>query len=452
MSIAYANTIDSRIFTLNTSIPAPLSILPDNQDNTRFKALEVRLYPTEEHKVLINKTLGSCRFIYNQMLADRKEVYEKLKDDKKALYSHKYKTEKQLKKEFKFLKEPDSTALQQSRINLDIGFKNAYASLSGKRKGPKVGFPVFKKKGGREAYKTVMGFKFFPNEQEVQIAKLGKVKFRHNGIQEWYLKSELKSITVKRTASGKYFAVLLFKGLDDSKPRNLNKDLKVIGLDMSLSSLYVDSNGEKPDFQKQFQKNHKRLARAQRSVSRKPMGTKNREKAKVKVACVHEDISNKRKDTSRKLAKKIVMDNDIVGIEDLNLNGMKKLYGKSITDISWSGFKLDLENNARKHGRLIHKVSRWYPSSKTCSCCGNINKDLMIQDRSWTCICGVIHDRDFNAAVNIRNETIKSIGQEMSELTSMEMDSSGRLTRKGKVISRTVDEVEKSSSDGRRSI
>ena len=423
-----------------TSIPAPLSILP--KDNVMYRGLELRIYPNKKQEVLIDKTFGCTRFIYNQMLAERNGVYENLKDDKKALYSHKYKTEKQYKEEFSFLKEPDATALQQSRMNLETSYKNVYDSLSGKRKGPKVGFPTFKKKGGREAYKTVQCFKFFPEDQKVQIAKLGKVNFSHNGIQQWYLESELKSITVKRTASGKYFAVLLFKGKDDSKPRDLSKPLKVIGLDMSLTSLFVDSNGNKPkDFQKQFQKNHKRLARVQRSVSRKPMGTKNRLKAKVKAACVHEDISNSRKDTSRKLAKSIVMENDVIGIEDLNLNGMKKLYGKSVSDISWSGFVSDLENNARNQGKLIHKVSRWYPSSKTCSCCGVIKKDLKIQDRTWTCICGVTHDRDFNAAINIRNETIKSIGLARPESTSMEMDSNGRLTRNGKLL-RTVNEVE----------
>ena len=425
-----------------TSIPAPLSILPENQDTVMFRALEVRLYPNKKQEVLIDKTLGCGRFLYNQMLAERNAFYEANKGNKDVLKKHKYKTEKQYKEEFDFLKEPDATALQQSRMNLETSYKNAYASLSGKRKGPKMGFPVFKKKGGREAYKTVMNFKFFPNEQEVQIAKLGKVSFSHNGIQQWYLESELKSITVKKNPSGKYFAVLLFKGKDDSKPRDLNKELKVIGLDMSLTSLFVDSNGKKPEgFEKQFRKGHKKLARAQRRVSRKPMGSKNRAKAKVKAACVHEDISNKRKDCSKKLAKKIVTENDVVGIEDLNLNGMKKLYGKSVSDISWSGFVLDLQNNARKHGKLIHKVSRWYPSSKTCSCCGNINKDLTLRDRSWTCICGVTHDRDFNAAVNIRQETLKSIGSAGPESTSMEMDSNGRLIRNGKLL-RTVNEVE----------
>ena len=426
-----------------TSIPAPLSILPENQDKIMFRGLELRIYPNEKQKVLIDKTLGCSRFLYNQMLAERKAFYEANKANKEALKKHKYKTEKQYKEEFSFLKEPDATALQQSRMNLETSYKNTFDSLSGKRRGPKVGFPVFKKKGGREAYKTVQCFKFFPEDQKVQIAKLGKVNFSHKGIQEWYLGSELKSVTVKKNPSGKYFAVLLFKGKDDSKPRDTSKELKVIGLDMSLTSLFVDSNGNKPeDFQKQFQKNHERLARAQRRVSRKPMGSQNRLKAKVKVACVHEDISNKRKDTSRKLSKKIVMENDVVGIEDLNLNGMKKLFGKSVSDISWSDFVSDLQNNARKHGKLIHKVSRWYPSSKTCSCCGNIKKDLKIRDRSWTCICGVTYDRDFNAAVNIRQETIKNlIGSAGPESTSMEMDSNGRLTRNGKLL-RTVNEVE----------
>ena len=409
-----------------------------------FRSLEVRLYPTVKQKVLINKTLGCARLVYNATLAQRKEAYEKFKDDKEKLYVFKYRTIKELKAEFPFMTEVDSAALRQAQMDLDVSYNNVFKSISGKRKGLKMGFPVFKKKGGRQTYRAVQTIKLFKNECKIQLPKLGKVSFRHKGIQQWYLESELKSITVKKNPSGKYFAVLLFKGLNDSKPRNLNKELKVIGLDMSLSSLYVDSNGEKPiGFEKQFQKNHEKLARAQRSVSRKPMGTKNREKAKVKVARVHEDITNKRKDYSRKLAKKIVMENDVVGIEDLNLEGMKQFnHGKSVNDISWSGFKFDLENNARKHGKLIHKVSRWYPSSKTCSCCGNINKDLKIQDRSWTCICGVNHDRDFNAAKNIRNETIKSIGSAGPESTSMEMDSSGRLTRNGKVISRTVDEVE----------
>ena len=443
------NSVNHEVETLLTLecmfdlIPAPLSILDDNQDKVMFRSLEVRLYPTVKQETQINKTLGCSRFIYNQMLAERKSFYEANKTNKEVLKTHKYKTEKQYKEEFQFLKEPDATALQQSRVNLETGFKNAFASLSGKRKGPKMGFPVFKKKGGREAYKTVDGFKFFPKVQKLQLMKLGKVSFSHKGIQQWYLESELKSITVKKNPSGKYFAVLLFKGKDDSKPRNLNKELKVIGLDMSLSSLFIDSNSEKPEgFEKQFQKNHKRLARAQRRVSRKPIGTKNRLKASRKAACVHEDITNKRKDYSRKLAKKIVMENDVVGIETLNLNGMKQFnHGKSITDISWTGFVSDLENNAKKHGKLIHKVSRWYPSSKTCSCCGVIKEDLMIQDRSWSCVCGVTHDRDFNAAKNIRQETIKNIGSAGPESTSMEMDSNGRLIRNNKLL-RTVNEVE----------
>lgn len=408
-----------------------------------FLSLEVRLYPNKKQEILINKTLGCCRFIYNQMLAERKRVYDILREDKKALYSYKYKTEKQYKEEFSFLKDSDSQALQQSRLNLDTAYKNTFKSISGKRKGCKVGFPVFKKKGSRESYRTTQSLKFLPEDQKIQIAKLGKVRFSHKDIQEWYLESELKSITIKKNPSGKYFAVLLFKGKDDSKPRDLSKPLKVIGLDMSLTSLYVDSNGNKPEgFEKQFRKAQKKLTRAQRRVSRKPIDTNNRLKAKVKAACVHEDISNKRKDCSKKLAKSIVNEYDIVGIEDLNLNGMKKLYGKSVSDISWSSFVLDLENNARKHGKIIHKVSRWYPSSKTCSCCGTIKTDLTIKDRSWTCVCSVTHDRDFNAAVNIKNETIKSIGSAGPESTSMEMDSNGRLTRNNKVILRTVDEVE----------
>ncbi len=417
-----------------------------------FKALEVRIYPDEKQEVLINKTFGCVRLVFNEMLGERQEVHNKFKDDKKSLYTHKYKTEKDLKVEFEFLKEVDSKALQQASRNLDVAFKNAYASLSGKRKGPKMGFPVFKKKGGKESFKTLGAIKFLHGEQEIQLPKLGKVKFRHKDIQDWYLESELKSITVKRTASGKYFAVLLFKGEDDSKPRNTSKPLKVIGLDMSLTSLYVDSNGNKPeDFQKQFQKNHKRLARAQRRVSRKPMGSQNRLKASRKAACVHEKIVNCRKDYSRKLARSIVMENDVVGIETLNLNAMKKSrYGKSIMEVSWSGFEADLKNNARKQGKLVYKVASNYASSKTCSCCGHKNMELKVWDRSWTCTCGVTHDRDNNAAVNIKNKTIERLGQEMSESTSMEMDSSGRLIRNGNVISRTVDEVENSSSDGRK--
>jgi putative transposase len=416
-------------------------------DSFIYRALEVRLYPNDVQKELIEKTLGCCRFIYNQSLAERIETYRRLKDDKVALRKHKYLSEKQYKEKFEFLKEVDSTALMQKGHDLRKAYDNFFKSLSGKRKGPRMGFPAFKKKRYGDSYRTV-GFKADLKDKSIKLLKLKSVKFRQGTIKEWYFSAKLKSVTVKKSPSGKYFASLLYEGIDDRKKRGIKDEYKVIGLDMGLTSLYVDSNGNVPSFQKQFVRNHEKLALAQKRLSRKSKGSRNYQKARVKVARVHEKIANCRKDISRKAAASLVKEYDVIGIEDLNLNGMKRHnHGKSVTDVAWGMFVNHLTQKAGQEGKIVHKVSRWFPSSKTCSCCGTIKSDLLLSDRSWTCTCGTSHNRDLNAAINIRNETIRNLMGSEGSSTSVEMDTSGRLKR-----SSTINETETSIGDGRKSI
>jgi putative transposase len=412
-------------------------------DSFIYRALEVRLYPSPEQKELIEKTFGCCRLIRNSMLAERIEAYEKLKWDKAALRKHKYLTEKQYKEKYEFMSEVDSAALQQSRIDLNVAYSNFFKSLSGKRKGQKMGFPKFKKKSHNDSYRTVQGIRSCLTDMTLKVPKMEPIKFRQGTIKDWYHSAKLKSVTVKKTASGKYFASLLYEGVDDRKKRVTKDNYKVIGLDMSLSTLYIDSNGNVPSFQKQFVRNHEKLARAQRKLSRKSRGSRNREKARVKVARVHEKIANCRKDISRKAAASLVKEYDVIGIEDLNLNGMKKHnHGKSVSDIAWGTFITHLTQKADQEGKIVHKVSRWFPSSKTCSCCGTIKTDLKLSDRSWTCVCGVSHNRDINAAINVRMQSIKElVGTWSSESTSVEMDTSGRLNRLS-----TVNKAEKATA------
>lgn len=236
----------------------------------RNYAVLLRIYPNQEQSILIDKTIGCCRFLYNQMLGERKQVFEEHKENKEEIYGWKYKTEKQYKEEFDFLKEADSIALQQSRRHLENAYNNFFKSLSGRRKGGMVGFPKFKKKKSGGSY-TSMNNKTIEvkDKKHLKLPKLGIVKI---GLNEKIINNNDKicSITVKRTPIGKYFCSVLFeKEVEETKKVELSEKSKVIGLDMSLTNFFVDNNGNSPAYEKIYKKHEKRLKRLQHLESRK---------------------------------------------------------------------------------------------------------------------------------------------------------------------------------------
>lgn len=388
------------------------------------RALKVRLYPTQEQSIFFNKTIGCCRFIYNAMLAERKEVYERLKDDKRTLYEYKYKTEKQYKEEFEWLKEVDAKALVHSNRDLQAAYSNFYKSLSGKSNLKNVGLPKFKKKRNGGSYRTHQYVHVYFQNNTITVPKARGVKFRCKNIKPWYFSAEVKSITVSKKPSGKYYASILFEGEQDFiGTHEVKKDSKVIGLDMSMDKFYVDQYGNSPEYKRNYRQSEKKLARAQKALSRKQNGSANKNKARIRVAKINEKIANRRNDFIHKESINLIRENDVIVVESLSLAGMSRALnlGKSVYDLGYSEFIRQLDYKAMWNDKTVIHADKWFASSKICYSCGFKNKDLMLHERSWTCPnCGKKVNRDQNAALNLVNLGLKEIGAGSSEFKPVE--------------------------------
>ena len=406
------------------------------------KSLKIRLYPTEDQKVLLNKTFGCCRLLYNERLREHIDWYRVNKDLPKDQRSKfKGKLPKQLREEkYEFSNEVVAEPLINSQRNCEEAFSNFFKSVSGKRKGRKVGFPKFKvKKDHKDSFALYMikkeGLIDF-NSRTIFIPKLKDTKFRiaNSSLKskwiEWFLEATPLNMTVSRNACGEYYCSVLFEKVQDLE-RNISLS-NSIGLDFSPSNLYVDSdNNLAPNYKSYKQLNSKKLTKLQRRLARKQKGSNNREKARIKLARFEKHISDSRKDYIEKETLRLVRTYDVIGIEDLNLQGMMKFShnAKNYTDTSWYTFTQKLLWKAQFNNCIVIKSDRFYPSSKTCNCCGYINQDLTLKDRKWACPnCGAEIIRDQNAAQNLRDNAINllvdeiksTLGWEPSEVVSME--------------------------------
>lgn len=361
------------------------------------KAYKFRIYPTDEQKVLFAKTFGCVRFIYNKMLSDKIEHYELTG---KMLKN----TPAQYKAEFAWLKEVDSLALANTQLDLQKAYTNFFSD-------PKnFGFPKFKSKhGSRNSYTTnLVNGNISLKDGFLKLPKVGFIKVKqHRNIPENYM---LKSVTVSMTASGKYYASVLFEYENQVQEHELHNFL---GLDYSMHELYVDSNGCEPAYSRYYRKAERKLKREQRKLSLMQKNSKNREKQRVKVARLHEKIANQRKDFLHNQSKQLADTYDCICIEDLDMQAMSKClqFGKSVHDNGWGLFTKFLAYKLSDRGKQLVKVGKFFASSQTCSCCGYKNpetKDLSV--REWDCpVCGTHHDRDENAAINIRNEGMRIV-------------------------------------------
>lgn len=348
-----------------------------------------RLYPNKEQEIMFNKTFGCVRFIYNKMLSDKIEYY---KESKKKLNN----TPAQYKKEFEWLKEVDSLALANAQIQLQTAYNNFF-----RRKD--IGFPKFRsKKKGENRYTT--------NNQrgsiciisnKIKLPKVGYVKAKvHRQIPDYYI---IKSATIFCNAARKYYISILVERDCEPPIRVLDKD-KSLGLDYSSPSFYVDSQGNEANYPKFYRNAEYRLAKEQRKLSKMKFGSNNYKKQKIIIAKLHEHISNQRKDFLHKLSRELVNNWDIICVEDINLKGMAgSLHlGKSTNDNGFGMFRVFLKYKLAEQGKMFIKIDKWFPSSKTCHCCGTINQNLTLKDREWDCDCGAHLLRDVNAAINIR--------------------------------------------------
>ena len=355
-----------------------------------YKAFKYRLYPTEPQKELIAKHIGSSRFVYNLALETKNAAYIGAKHNYSAFDLVKQLPE--LKKELPWLKEVNSQSLQQSIQNMDIAFKMFFKG---------AGFPKFKKKSNRGSFNV-------PQNVIVGNDLLIIPKFKEGIKMSLHrpTKGTIKSATISVTPTGKYFVSILCDTKEEIPTKAPITESTTIGIDLGIKDFAITSEGEVFENPKYLRKAQSKLKYIQRKYS-KYKG----KRTKKKLAKLHEDVVNKRKDFLHKVSTKLIRENQTICLETLAVKNMVKNHNlaQAISDVSWSTFVSMLEYKAEWYGKNILRIGQFAPSSKTCSC-GVINKDLKLSDREWTCkSCGTTHDRDILAACNIKSFALKNI-------------------------------------------
>jgi putative transposase len=351
-----------------------------------LKSHKVRLYPSREQEISLNKTFGCVRVLWNQLVSN----FNAYGSDQ---YIEKF-SEKEIKQnpDLFYLSEVSAASLQQKRMDF-VETKSQF--FNAKRK-TRIGRMKFKKKGHRQSYRLPnQKFKLFLDTGLIQLEKIGKVK----AIFDRDVIGDLRSVTISKSASGKFFASILVKTNVDPLPLTG----KCVGIDVGLKDLFILSNGDVINNPRWFRENQSKLAKGQKHLSRKTKGSNRYDRQRIKVARLHEKVSNQRNYFIHNITKALVSAFDLISVEDLNVSGMKKSnLGKSISDAGWSTFTQQLDYKCRWYGKTFVKIDRFYPSSQICSSCGHRDGKKPLDVREWTCsTCGCAHDRDLNAAINI---------------------------------------------------
>lgn len=357
-----------------------------------LKVVKVRLYPFPEQQQLLEQSFGNCRWLWNYCLNLMNQTY---KETGKGLSGYEVKKLiPQLKKEHEWLSLTYSQCLQQACLNLGVAFNNFFEK--------RAKYPRFKSKHNKQSIQYPQNVKVLENC--LIFPKIGEVK----AIIHKPIEGKIKTVTVSKNCSNQYFASVLFE--DGTDKPGLNTDGKAIGLDLGLTHFVITSDGSKFDNPRIFNRYEKNLKLKQQQLSRKRKGSSNRTKARKKVARVHRKITNCREDFLHKLSRRIVNENQVIVVENLNVKGMMQNHclAKSIHQVGWGIFCTMLKYKALCEGKVYQEVDRFFPSSKTCHVCLNQVGSLPLDIRTWTCEhCQTKHDRDINASINVRDEGLR---------------------------------------------
>ena len=361
------------------------------------KAFKFRLYPNAEQRIALAQQFGCARMVYHHFLRQRIDFYAAHKGEKKQgltyVETNKMLTALKRQPEDLWLNDVNSQALQESLRPLDRAYKNFFAG--------RAEFPKFKRKHDHQAFHVPQHFALDAERGRLTIPKLTPLKI----VVHRPLQGVMKSVTISRTPSGRYFASILCEV--EAKEQPPKRRGKKTGLDLGLKSFVVTSEGEQVEMPGYLRKAETKLAHLQRELSRKKADSQNRIKAKIKVARLHEKIANQRADFLHKQSRRLIDDNQAIYLESLNVKGMLANHhlAQSISDAGWGEFLRQLQYKGAWYGCRVEAVSRFFPSSQRCHQCGYIKTDLRLTDREWECAqCHTLHDRDVNAARNILNE------------------------------------------------
>lgn len=360
-----------------------------------FKSYKYKLLPNEEQKVLLNKHFGSIRFVYNYFLNERRQEYETNKNTINYYDNAKSLTELKKQEQYSWLKEINSQSLQYSLKCLDGAYQNFFKF--------KKGFPKFKSKHTKNSFSV-------PQSVKLINSKLVIPKFKEpiDLILSRSFKGKIKSCTISKTPTNEYFVSILV----ETEHIKFEKTGKSVGIDLGIKDFVITSDGYKYKNKRYTKTYAKKLKENQKHLSRKVNGSNRYNKQRLKVANLYKKITNSRLDNLHKVSTELIKKYDIIILEDLNIKGMIKNHklSKHIADASWSKFIEFLTYKAEWNDKTIVKIDRFFPSSKTCNCCGYINQNLKLDTREWACpSCSSKLDRDLNASINILKEGYKLI-------------------------------------------
>ena len=368
-----------------------------------LRAVKVRLYPNKEQEHELNKVLGAYRFVYNHMLAKKQNAYETDKTNLSAAYLSRWFYGTLRKDEqYAWLKEQNTQVMAQAIRQMDDAYQRFFKQHNG--------FPKFKSKKYKQSAlfprNAISTRNTFETKHITLITSLQNIKFKcselyHRRLQKH--KDSIRSATISKTKSGGFFLSILVD-IPESECLKFKKTNKQVGLDLGVKDFVITSDGAVFENKHFFKKEERKIAKLQRQLSRKVKGSNNRDKQRIRLAKAYEQLSSKKENYIHYVANEILKSYDVVFMEDLNVQGMMRnnSLAKAIQEVGFYRFKEILQSKALANDKQVILIDRFYPSSKTCSCCGYKKQDLKLNDRSWTCPeCGEHHDRDINAAKNI---------------------------------------------------